>query len=203
VRRKVIYLACCLLHFLIIVIISCRETFWLVAHGLTMLPSPFRPYAEKAETVASDALAQNLPGSSPVRRALLTYLHIAGIDRGYGYFAPNVPVSYRLVFELHYPDGRVEYEVPGGNTAAADLRLAALLDEIGRTHVDALREYLVKLLARATWLEHPDVKTMRAIFGSRYLPSIDEFERGARESYEFLYAYDFSRREESAQLPER
>jgi hypothetical protein len=198
VRRNDVYLAFCALHFLIIVIISCRETLWLVARGLTMLPSPFRHYSEKAETVASVALAQNLPTSSPIRRALLTYLHAAGIDRGYGYFAPNVPVSYQLVFELHYSDGRVEYEVPGGNTAAADLRLAALLDEIGRTRVDALREYLVKMLARSTWREHPDVKTMRAIVGSRNLPSIDEFERGTHESYEFLYAYDFSLENESS-----
>ena len=164
-----------------------------------MLPSRFRHYSEKAETVASVALAQNLPAFSPIRRALLTYLHIAGIERGYGYFAPNVPVSYKLVFELHYSDGRVEYEVPGGNTAAADLRLAVLLDEIGRTRVDALREYLVKLLARSIWREHPDVKMMRAILGSRNFPSIDEFQRGTRESYEFLYAYDFSLEKESSE----
>ena len=199
-RRTGIYLACCALHFLIILIISCRETFWLVAHGLTVLPSSFRHYSEKAETVASAALAQNLPASSPIRRALLTYLHFAGIERGYGYFAPNVPVSYKLIFELHYPDGRVEYEVPGGNTAAADLRLAALLDGIGRTRVDALREYLVKMLARSTWREHSDVKTIRAIFGSRNLPSVDEFEHGTRESYEFLYAYDFSLGKEPSHL---
>lgn len=202
-RRYRIYLACCLLHFLVIVIISCRETLWLVAHGLTTLPSPSKHYSEKAETIASAALAQNLSASNPIRRALLTYLHIAGIERGYGYFAPNVPVSYKLVFELHYPDGRIEFELPSGNSAAADLRLAALLDEIGRTRVDALREYLVKMLARSTWREHPDVKTMRAVFGLRNLPSINEFERGTRESYEFLYAYDFSRREESAELQKR
>ena len=164
-----------------------------------MLPPAFKDYSERAETVVSDALAQNLPPSSPIRRALLTYLHIAGIERPYGYFAPNVPVSYKLVFELHYSDGRVDYEVPGGNTAAADLRLAVLLDEIGRTRVDALREYLVKLLTRSTWREHPDVKTMRAILGSRNLPSIDEFQRGTRESYEFLYAYDFSLEQESSE----
>jgi hypothetical protein len=200
VRRKWIYLACCFLHFLVIVIISCRETLWLVGHGLTTLPSPFQHYSEKAETVASAALAQDLAASNPIRRTLLTYLHVAGIERGYGYFAPNVPPSYKLVFELHYRDGRLEYELPGGNSAAADLRLAALLDEIGRTRVDALREYLVKMLARATWREHPDVKTMRAVFGLRNSPSIEEFERGTRESYEFLYAYDFSRREEPAEL---
>ena len=202
-RRKWIYLACGLLHFLFIVTISCRETLWLVAHGLTTLPSSFKEYSKKAETIASAALAQNLASSNPVRRAFLTYVNVAGVERGYGYFAPNVPVSYKLVFELHYPDGRVEYEIPITSSAAADLRLAALLDEIGRTRVDALREYLVKMLARATWREHPDVETMRAIFGSRNLPSIDEFEHGARESYEFLYAYDFSRREEPAELHKR
>jgi hypothetical protein len=172
----------------------------LVAHGLTTLQSPFQHYSERAEEIASVALAQDLAASNPVRRALLTYLHAAGIERGYGYFAPNVPPSYKLVFELHYPDGRLEYELPGGDSASADLRLAALLDEIGRTRVDALREYLVKMLARSTWGEHPEVKTMRAVFGLRNLPSIDEFEQGAKESYEFLYAYDFSRREEPAEL---
>lgn len=146
----------------------------------------------------SAALAQNLSVSNPLRRAVLTYLHIAGIERGYGYFAPNVPVNYKLVFELHYPDDRVEYDVPLANTAAADLRIASLLDEIGRTHHDALREYLVKMLARSTWQEHPDVKTIRAIFGSRNLPSVDEFERGMRESYQFLYAYDFSLEDEAS-----
>lgn len=191
-RQKRFFLAYFLLHFLLIVTVSCRETLWLIGHGLTILPSPFQNCSEKAETVASVALAQNLSASSPVRRALLTYLHGAGIERAYGYFAPNVPVSYKLVFELHYSDGRVEYEGPRVNSAAAELRLASLLDEIGRTHYGQLREYLVKMLARSTWREHRDVKTMRAIFGSRNLPTIGEFERGARESYEFLYAYDFS-----------
>jgi hypothetical protein len=164
-----------------------------------MLPSSFKGCSKRAEVVASSALAQNLAASNPVRRILLTYLHVAGIERGYGYFAPNVPVSYKLVFELHYLDSRVEYELPHVNTPAADLRMASLLDEIGRTRYDALREYLVKMLARVTWRDHPDVKTIRAIFGSRNLPSISEFERGVPESYQFLYAYDFSLGDESFQ----
>ena len=129
----------------------------------------------------------------------MTYLNIAGIERGYGYFAPNVPESYKLVFELHHSDGTVDYEVPGGDTPSADLRFAVLLDEIGRTRVDALREYLVKMLARSTWREHPDVKTIRAILGSRNLPSIDEFQRGSRTSHKFLRAYDFSLGTDEAQ----
>jgi hypothetical protein len=120
-------------------------------------------------------------------------LHIAGIERGYGYFAPNIPGGYKLVFELHYPDGRVEYELPSVNSAAAGLRVASLLDEIGRTRYDPLREYMIKTLAASVWRGHPSLKAIRAIFGSLNLPSPPEFEQGKRESYDFLYAYDFSR----------
>jgi hypothetical protein len=197
VRQKRVYLACFLLHFLVIATIASRETLWLIGHGLTVLPAPLKAYSEKAEAVASAVLAQNLAAANPVRRALLTYLHIAGIERGYGYFAPNVPANYNLVFELHQPDGRIEYEIPRVNRPAADLRMASLLDEIGRTRHAALREYLVKMLARSVWREYPDVKTIRAVFGLRNLPSIDEFERGVPESYQFLYAYDFSLGDES------
>ncbi len=112
-----VYLAWFVLHFVLIITISCRDIVWLVAHKLTILPSPFSAAAEKVEPIAAGALGDKLSASNPFRRALLTYLHIAGIDRGYGYFAPNVPAGYKLVFELHYPDGRVQYELPGVNSA--------------------------------------------------------------------------------------
>jgi len=187
------------LHFLLIISFSCRDTLWLVAQGPTIFPPSFKGYSQKAERVVSAVLGQHWTASNPVRQALATYLHIVGIETGYGYFAPNVPGSYKLVFELHYPDGRVEYELPPVSSAAAGLRIAGLLDKIGRTHYEALRERLVKMVAESIWQEHPEVKAIRAVFGSINLPSISEFEHGRRESYEFLYAYDFSRREEPAE----
>jgi hypothetical protein len=193
--RQRLYLACLFLHLLLITAVSCRETLSLIARGLTVIPSTFKSWAQRGEAVAVAVLGQNLAASNPMRRMITAYLHLAGIERGYGYFAPNVPASYKLVFELHYPDGRVEYRLPRVNSTAAGLRVAGLLDEIGRTRYDALREHLVKMLAASTWREHPDVMTMRAIFGAIIFPSVSEFERGKRESYQFLYAYDFSRRE--------
>jgi hypothetical protein len=142
-RQERVYLAWLVLHFLLIITISCRDILWLVAHKLTILPSPFSAAAEKVEPIVADTLGDELSASNPFRGALLTYLHLAGIDRGYGYFAPNVPAGYKLAFELHYPDGRVEWELPGVNSAAAGVRVATLLDEIGRTHSDPLREYSV------------------------------------------------------------
>jgi hypothetical protein len=189
-------LAWFVLHFLLIISFSLRDTLWLIGHGPTILPFSVRSCSEKAEKFVSALLAQRLAASNPVRQVIATYVHIAGIETGYGYFAPNVPGSYKLVFELHYPDGRVEYELPSVGSAAAGLRVAGLLDKIGRTPYDALRELLVKMLAQSIWRQHPEVKTIRAVFGSTRLPSLSEFEHGKRESYDFLYAYDFSLREE-------
>lgn len=190
--RKRIYLAWFVLHFFFITAISCRDTLWLVAHKLTILPAGFVDLAQKAEPLASAAIGENQSSSNPVRRGLLTYFDLAGIDRGYGYFAPNIPGSYKLVFELHYPAGRVDYALPRVNSKAAGLRMDSLLDEIGHTESDAFREYLIRSLARSIWRGHPDAISMRAIFGISLLPTINEFEQGKRESYEFLYAYDFN-----------
>ena len=180
------------MQFLLILSFSCRDTLRVVAEGPTILPVFFKNFSQKAETALSATLGQKLPASNPVREALNTYLQLAGIEAGYGYFAPNVPAGYRLVFELQYPDGRVEYELPSVSSAAAGLRIAGLLDSIGRTPYDALREILVRTLAQSVWREHPDVESVRAILGSIRLPTAREFTKGKRESYEFLYAYDFN-----------
>lgn len=197
-RRKRIYAAWFVLHFLVIILISGRDTLWLIAQRLTILPSAFVGIAGKVEPLAAATVGRGLESSNPLRRGLFTYFDLAGIDRGYGYFAPNIPGSYKLVFELHYPDGRVEYALPSVNSKAAGLRVASLLDEIGRADFDALREYLIKGITRSIWREHPEATAIRAIFGISVLPTIAEFEKGKRESYKFLYAYDLSLEENPA-----
>jgi hypothetical protein len=191
------------LHLVLIISFSCRDTLRVVAEGPTILPASLENFSDKAQAVISIALGQKLRPLNPVREMLSTYVNVAGIETGYGYFAPNVPGGYKLVFELHYPDGRVEYELPSVNSAAAGLRIASLLDNIGRTRYDALREILVKTLAQSIWREHPDVNGVRAILGSVRLPSVREFEKGQREEYEFLYAYDFSLQNEPAKAQDR
>lgn len=177
--------------------------FRVVAEGPTILPGSFKNFSQKAETALSAALGQKLPALNPVREAFNTYVQLAGIETGYGYFAPNVPGGYRLVFELHYRDGRVEYELPSVSSAAAGLRVAGLLDHIGRTPYDALREILVKTLAQSAWREHPDVQSVRAIVGSIRLPTAREFTEGKRQSYDFLYAYDFTLENAPAKTKDR
>ena len=195
-RQRNVFTAWFVLHFVLIISFSFRDTLRSVGQGPTILPSSFKSFSQQAEGIVSTALGQRLAGSNPVRQALTTYLHLAGIEVGYGYFAPNVPGTYRLVFELHYPDRRVEYQLPAVNSAAAGLRVVSLLDQIGRTKHDRLREILIRMLAESVWSEHPDVKAIRAVLESVTLPSISEFKQGKRASYQVLYTYDFSLRDE-------
>ena len=191
-RRDCVFVAWLALQLLLIISLSVRDTLHVVAEGTTLLPDSFKNFSTKAEPVVSTALGQKLSASNPVREALATYVQLAGIETGYGYFAPHVPGGYRLVFELRYADGRVEYELPSVRSEAAALRIAGLLENIGRTPFDAMREILMKTLAQSVWHEHPEVETVRAILGSVTLPTVREFEHGKQESYQFLYAYDFS-----------
>jgi len=198
-RAKQVYLACFFAHFLLVGTVCCRETFWLVAQGLTILPGAATGPGSKATELAGAALGQALPASNPVRQGLAAYLNLAGIEAGYGFFAPNVPAGYALVFEIHYPDGQVEYELPRVRSHAAELRLAGLLDLIRSRHYKPLRELMIRMLAHMVWREHPRAVMIRAVFGSITPPNVAEFKAGKNASYEFLYSYDFTLRDEPPQ----
>ncbi len=179
-------------HVFLISAVCCRETSWLVGRGLTVVPASFKSIGQRSEKITSGALGSDLAKANPLRQTIALYTCAAGIEGGYGFFAPNIPGSFALVFEIHYPDGRVEYEQPQVGSAAADLRVAGLLDKMGDSEYDPLREGLVKMMARSIWRRHPDARTIRAVFGSITLPGVTEFEAGKKPSFEVLYAYDFS-----------
>jgi hypothetical protein len=196
-RRRFIYLAWFVLHFGLIAAISCREIVGFVEHRLTILPGGSVGAVKKIEPLISAATGESLASTNPVRRALFSYFILTGIDCSYGYFA-NVPGRNKLVFELRYPDGKVEYALPSVKSKAAALRVVSLLDEIGLAELDCCREDLIRQAARAVWREHPSALSIHAIFGISLPPTITEFEQGKRESFKVLYAYNFFRQENSA-----
>ena len=179
-------------HFVLVLTVSWQQTFWILAQGYTRAPQWLERYSRSAAGVTSIALGQDLSLSHPLRKSLTAYLHGTGIEGGYGFFAPNVPSSYKLVFELHYADGRVEHDLPHVSGPAAGLRLVSLLDRIGRTQYEPLREVMLKMLAFSAWREHPGAMMIRAVFGYVEVPSVLELKQGKKESYNFLYAYDFT-----------
>ena len=132
-------------------------------------------------------------------RGIATYLHAAGIQAGYSFFAPNVPSQHRLTLELLYEDGRVEYESPHVRGKTAALRLESLLDRLADERYEPVREVLVKMLALSVWREHPDVKKVRATFGAVNPPGMNEFEQGNTETFQPMFSFDFSLRDDQKQ----
>ena len=193
---KRVYAAWFGIHFFLITAVCFAGLFSLVAEGTTILPSALDTYARKAELLAAWLLGKQAAPSNPIRRSIATYLHGAGIQSGYTFFAPNIPSYHRLTLELFYQDGRVEYDSPHVSGKAAALRLDSLLDRLADNRYEPLREVIVKMLALSIWREHPDVKKIRAIFGSVTPPSISGFEQGKSESFQPMFSYDFSLREE-------
>jgi len=187
------------LHFFLLTAVCFAGVFWLIAQGSTILPSASDEYARKAELAATWCLGKEAEASNPVRRGIATYLHAAGIQAGYSFFAPNVPSQHRLTLELFYDDGRVEHQSPHVRSKAAALRLDTLLDKLAEERYEAVREVLVKMLAFSVWREHADVKKIRATFGSVNSPDINEFEQGHGEIFQPMFSFDFSLRDEQRQ----
>lgn len=187
------------IHFFLITAVCFAGVFWLIAQGSTILPSACNDYARKAELGANWCLGKEASASNPVRRGIAIYLHAAGIQAGYSFFAPNVPSQHRLTLKLFYEDGRVEYESPHVRSKAAALRLESLLDRLAEQRYEPVRETLVKMLAFSVWREHPDVKKIRATFGSVNPPDMNEFEQGKTETFQPMFSFDFSLRDEQKQ----
>ncbi len=196
---KRIYAAWFGIHFFLVTAVCLAGIFWLIAQGSTILPSAWDECARKAEFAATWCLAKEARPSNPVRRGIATYLHAAGIQAGYTFFAPNVPSQHRLTLELLYEDGRAEYESPHVRGKTAALRLESLLNRLSDERYEPVREVLVKMLAFSVWREHPDVKKVRATFGAVNPPGMNEFEQGKTETFQPMFSFDFSLRDEQKQ----
>lgn len=166
--RYHVYFAWLVFHLVLISAVSCREIREIFA---TSPPTRVRSV-------------------SFFRHSLNAYLNLAGVENGYGFFAPNVPNRHKLVFELHYPNGTVEYDVPQVASDAAGLRISTLLDYIAQVRDDTLRRLIVKMLTYASWREHPDAVTIRAFFCSVTIPGPSEFQTGREANYHVLNAYE-------------
>src|SRR5204862_3361739 len=167
-------------HFFLITAVCFSGVFSLIAGGSTILPSALDKYARKAELVAAWLLGKQAGASSPIRRGIATYLHAAGIQAGYTFFAPNIPGYHKLTFELYYEDGRVEYESSHVRGKAAALRLASLLDRLADSRYEPLREVVVQMLAFSVWQERGGVKSIRATFAMASPPDTGGFEFGRK-----------------------
>jgi hypothetical protein len=175
------------LHLLLVALVCMHETAWLVGKQLTIL-------AGVSSLSWKGTLAgANLSANNVFRQVVNTYTNIAGIEVGYGYFAPNISATHALVFELSYPDGHLEYEPPLVGSYEGELRLTSLIEQIGRTESDPWRNELIQRLAGSTWQRHPTAVSIRGFFGSVTPPTLGAYKSGKNERvFTCQYVYDFT-----------
>jgi hypothetical protein len=180
------------LHFLLIGLICVHESLWLLGQQLTVAPRSSSRVWRRIDSVSATLLGDNVGSNSFFARAIATYTNAAGIEVGYGYFAPNVPETHAVVFELHYPDGHVDYDTPVLGSQEGELRLTSLVEQIGRTDYEKWRNELMRRLARSIWQRHPTAVSIRCFFGSVTPPTLAVYRSGKNErTFTCQYIYDF------------
>ncbi|MBA3961270.1 MAG: hypothetical protein H0X40_05135 [Chthoniobacterales bacterium] len=190
-RVKVLWGALLFLHLSLIISASLQDIASGLGEGKSILPEWTKPLWHETAAISSALLGRRLPESNLLRQALTTYTDCTGIEAGYSYFAPSVSGNCRLVFELSYPDGHVEEELPLVAGEAAGFRIATLLDRLQAIHYVRLREEILRNLVYSVWREHRDATRISAVFGVAERASAGEYRAGKETSYHVLYAYEF------------
>jgi hypothetical protein len=181
------WLVAALVHLSLAALVPCRETLWLVSHSSTRLTSVHSSFLADFDQQISELTDEAFVS----REVLLTYQHSAGIETGYGFFAPNLPDSYRVRFEGKTAEAN-EYKPVILRERHDPLRTSSLLDYLGRHASESVREFTFKLLAYSVWQRHPEVARIRVILETLHQPTLSEFRRGQSASFQQVSAYDFS-----------
>jgi hypothetical protein len=175
------------LHFALLVGVCAAETHRLVARGLTLLPVASR--ATVGEPQSAGTRTWNL-----TRRLSTTYRHLAGIERGYGFFAPNVPDAFRLVVEVSSSGSEqpvVGIVSPEGGEAG--LRVATFLDSIGRMESALIRRAMLKALAASIFAGQPGATHVSIVIESIRMPTVAGVRDGKQPTFAPVSAEEFSR----------
>jgi hypothetical protein len=172
-------------HLALILWICANDTTSLIQEGLTVVRTspPTVPLNDPA------------PEAKKAKAGLVeycaTYSRCAGIEASYSFFAPNVPDSYALVFELHLASGETEYEFNKDSHREGKLRLASLMDAISTSKAAEVRKLIIRLLTNDMYQRHPDVVRIRSMFVRLANTELGTELANEPHRYEVLYSYDF------------
>ncbi len=173
------------LHFAALLTVCVSGTGRLIQGDLTILPT-----RRTAPTPETSGPAEN---QLTLRHFALTYLHLAGIEAGYGYFAPNIPPAYRLTIELSDNNGAVERGVLSPHRGETGLRLASFLDAVGRRPASDVRDIMFQLMGKSLLAEHPAAVRLDVTVERIRQPKLAEARSAIEPDFELAYGYTFTR----------
>jgi hypothetical protein len=189
-RSRQLWIVALAMHLLLVLAVSCWDIVDLAARGRTLVPAPIASGAGDFAQIMESMSPRQLHRSKNLRQTVIGYVHAAGIESPYSYFAPNVPPTLQIVFEIQHRDHHVSHKVSSARSATDQLRLSALIDRsVGEQGL--WREVVLQMLGSSIWEDNPDAVEIRAIVASRTFPGPSEFLQGAQESYDFVCSYNF------------
>ncbi|MGI9087104.1 MAG: hypothetical protein ACR2HH_05085 [Chthoniobacterales bacterium] len=184
--RRRVYLAAFAVHFFAVLAVCSEDTLGLIGRNETALPASIAHVAEVGRQLIQKTLRPKV--------LFRSYLHLAGSESGYSYFAPNVANSYRLTLEMHLANAPLDHRTTINDQSADVLRLSTLIDQVGEAEPEQLRELLIRSIVASAWRKYPEVTSTHAILGVSDLPTLAEYVQGRRLTYRSVSAYDFSLR---------
>lgn len=179
-----------MVHFIFIGAVSCWDILDLVATGKTMLPPAIAAPANQLSGAMQFISPRQLPRLNPIRQTIIGYAHMAGVESPYTFFAPNVPESLRVIFEIQFPDNRVVYDVPHVESHTEGLRLSALVDQAA-AQPGLWRDVVLQMLAASAADMNPDAIRIRVVVAALKFPAPGDYLTGADLSYRYVCSYDF------------
>jgi len=190
VRSRRFWTAALIVHFSFIGAISCWDILDLVATGRTMLPPAIAAPAKQLSGAIQSISPRQLPRLNPIRQTIIGYAHMAGVESPYTFFAPNVPESLRVIFEIQFLDSRVVYDVPRVESHSEGLRLSALVDQAA-AQPGLWRDVVLRMVAASAADMNPDAIRIRVVVAARKFPAPGDYLTGAEPSYRYVCSYDF------------
>lgn len=132
-------------------------------------------------------LQNYLPTRIP--QVLVPYAHLAGIDTGYGLFAPNVPSSVSVAFELTDVTGHTTASLPLLNTREGQDRFNVNFNTF--KNFEELRPLLAYGWAVRMLELHPNHNKINVVIGTHILPSMEAYHQGKRSEFIEAVRYEF------------
>ena len=118
------------------------------------------------------------------------YSEISGTNTGYGFFAPDLPSSTIVEFEITDTTG-YKYIVPTLlNTREGMERFKSGIDFFKQ--FENFREVIMRSWALRVFEQHPDAKYVTVVIKREDLPSIAQYKKGKRTKQTELFKYNFS-----------
>lgn len=189
-RRRQFWAAALALHFIVIGTVSSWDILDLIGSGRTALSPAIAAPVRKLVRAMQSISPQRLARSNPIRQTIIGYSHMAGIECPYTFFAPNVPPSLKVMFEIYFPDKRVTYDRPRVESGTEGMRLSALIDQAA-AQPGLWRDVVLKMLGASAAKMNPDAIRIRVFVAALNFPSPAEYLSGADPSYRFVCSYDF------------